>query len=33
MFVGRLGSLTMVFTLAHPRRKPFRYMAERIMIG
>jgi trk system potassium uptake protein TrkH len=33
MFVGRLGPLTMVFTLAHPRKKPFRYMAERIMIG
>jgi trk system potassium uptake protein TrkH len=33
MFIGRLGLLTMVFTLAHPRKKPFRYMAERIMIG
>jgi trk system potassium uptake protein TrkH len=33
MFIGRLGPLTMVFTLANPRKKPFRYMTERIMIG
>lgn len=33
MFIGRLGPLTMVFTLANPRKKPFRFTAERIMIG
>lgn len=33
MFIGRLGPLTMVFTLAQPRKKPFRYTSERIMIG
>ncbi|MBS3946751.1 MAG: TrkH family potassium uptake protein [Dethiobacter sp.] len=33
MFIGRVGPLTLVFALAHPRKKPFRYMSERIMIG